>query len=61
MFIWWEIVGRQVTLTELLQEWEGLYRSFATKGNLNIQKLLLIKENQISQVKEFRDFLGKER
>ena len=32
MFIWWEIVGRQVTLTELLQEWEGLYRSFATKG-----------------------------
>ena len=31
MFIWWEIVGRQVTLTEL-QEWEGLYRSFATKG-----------------------------
>ena len=26
-------------------------------GNLNIQKLLLMKENQISQVKEFSTFL----
>ena len=35
-----------------------LYRSFVTRaGSLNIKRLLLIKENQISQVKGFRAFL----
>ena len=36
----------------------GLYRSFVTKGRcLNIKRLLLIKENQITQVKGFSAFL----
>ena len=36
----------------------GLYRSFVTKGRcLNIKSLLLIKENQITQVKGFSAFL----
>ena len=35
-----------------------IYRSFATKGgSLNIKRLLLIKENEICQVKEFDAFL----
>ena len=39
-----------------------LYRSFATKaGCLHIKRLLLVKENQISQVMEFSTFLCMER
>ena len=35
-----------------------LYKSFITKGRcLNIKRLLLIKENQVTQVEEFSPFL----
>ena len=60
-FIQWEFLGlqaqetkSQVTLRELLQGGK-----FCNKGqvSLNIKRLLLIKENQISQVKEISIFL----
>ena len=51
----------QVMLKELLSEGEG--RSQVTTeilqqrtGNLNVKRVLLIEENQISQVKEFSTF-----
>ena len=53
----WEIVS-QVTLRELLwrrQEEEPGYIEVLQQraGNLNIERLLLIRENQMTQVKEF--------
>ena len=64
-FIWWEILGiqaqetaSQVTLRELLRGKEvRLYISLSQRADsLNLKRLLLIKENQISQVKEFSAF-----
>ena len=52
----------QATLRNCSEEARGgarIYRSFCDKGKVvaNIKRLLLIKENQISQVKEFSAFL----
>ena len=51
----------EVTLRELLQEGKGwsevIQKSELRAGSLNIKILLLIKENQKSQVKEYRTFL----
>ena len=56
---WW--AASQVTLRELFQEaGEGVgYLEVFQQGigRLNIKRLLLIKENQISEVKEFSAFL----
>ena len=42
----------QITLRKLLCGGEGMSRSFTPKvGGLNIKRLLLIKENEITQVK----------
>ena len=66
-FIWWEFLGLQtqeiafqVTLSERFWGAGGgvrLYRSLQQgEGSLNIKRLL-IKKKQISEVKEFSDFL----
>ena len=66
-FFWWEFLGLQTQKTVSQINWENsseemegarLYRSFITKwaGSLNIKSLLLMKENQLSQVKKFRLF-----
>ena len=67
-FIRWECLGlqaretlSQVTLRELSQGGGGksqLYRTLQQgAGSLNIKRLLLAKENQISQIKELSAFL----
>ena len=66
-FIWWEFLGLQAQETPsqmTLRKLQGgggrvrLYRSLQQRaGSLNIKILLLIMENQISQVKEFYTFL----
>ena len=65
-FIWWDFKPRR---QHLKWPWEGegrggarLYRSFATNaGCLNINRLLLMKENQIFQALEFSTFLCMQR
>ena len=59
----WE-TAFQITLKNCSEEVTGgtrIFRSFATKGQVvrNVKRLLLIKENQISRVKEFSVFLCK--
>ena len=66
-FFWCKFLGLQIQKTvpqitseNSSEEVEGtrLYRSFTTKGagSLNFKRLLLMKENQLSQVKKFRLF-----
>ena len=66
-FFWCKFLGLQIQKTvpqitseNSSEEVEGtrLYRSFTTKGagRLNFKRLLLMKENQLSQVKKFRLF-----
>ena len=68
MFIWWELLGLQVWETAsrdtlrklLLRDCRGIrgYKSLQQGSNsLNNNILLLIKEKQISQVKDFSTFL----
>ena len=68
-FIWWTFLGlqapetaSQITLRDCSEEARRearIYRSFCNKrpGSQNIKGLLLRKENQMSQVKEFSAFL----
>ena len=71
-FIWWDVLGFQAwetvsqeILRELFHRSRGgvrLYRNWQQgTGSLNFKRLLLIKENQISQVKGYSTFLCKER
>ena len=68
MFIWWELLGLQVWETAsrdtlrklLLRDCRGIrrYKSLQQGSNsLNNNILLLIKEKQISQVKDVSTFL----
>ena len=57
----WKVGGGHPLACET-QQLKVLYRSFynkgyLNKGSLNIKRLLLIKEHQISQIKEFSTFL----
>ena len=64
-FIRWEFLGlqvwetaSQVTLGELFQGSDGYIEVLQQwTGSLNIKRLLLLKESQISQVKKFSAFL----